>query len=137
MYHERRNGATGKRQGELRGVYMNKRGQALVEFVIILPVFIFMLLGIIDVGKVIVAKTQMESQLSDALDLYRNHKSYEEISNELKKQDDSLQFEMKEEKEKTLKFIIQKDIDIVTPGLGLVLGNPCKVEAERVVHYEP
>lgn len=115
---------------------MNKRGQALVEFVIILPIFIFMLLGIIDIGKVIVAKTQMESQLSEALDLYRNHKPYEEISKELKQQDDSLKFEMKEEKKETIRFIIQKDIDIVTPGLGVILGNPCQVKAERVVNYE-
>ena len=53
---------------------MNKKGQALVEFVIILPIFIFMLLGIIDIGKVVVAKTEMESELSDVLDMYKNRK---------------------------------------------------------------
>ena len=31
----------------------NKKGQALVEFVIILPIFVFMVLTVIDIGKII------------------------------------------------------------------------------------
>ena len=57
----------------------NKKGQALVEFVIILPIFIFMLLAIIDVGKIIFIQNRLENKMSNVLDLYRNQKSYDEI----------------------------------------------------------
>ena len=30
---------------------MNKKGQALVEFILILPILIFILLAIVDIGK--------------------------------------------------------------------------------------
>ena len=40
---------------------MNKKGQALVEFIIILPVFIFMILAIIDIGKMLYDKSAMQS----------------------------------------------------------------------------
>ena len=38
---------------KVRDGKMNKKGQALVEFIIILPVFIFMLLAMIDIGKIL------------------------------------------------------------------------------------
>ena len=41
---------------------MNKRGQALVEFVIILPIFIFMLLSIMDIGRIIYFQNEMVSE---------------------------------------------------------------------------
>ena len=59
----------------------NKKGQALVEFVIILPIFIFMLLAIIDVGKIIFIQNRLENKMSNVLDLYRNQKSYDEKKN--------------------------------------------------------
>ncbi len=115
---------------------MNKKGQALVEFVIILPIFIFMLLGIIDIGKVVVAKTEMESELSDVLDMYKNRKDYEEIAKALKLQDKQMKLEVTNENNQSLTFLIEKEVEIVTPGLGFILGSPCIVEAKRVVAYE-
>ena len=58
----------------------NKKGQALVEFVIILPIFIFMLLSIIDIGKIIYFRNQLVSELNEVVDLYKNQKSYDEIA---------------------------------------------------------
>ena len=73
----------------------NKKGQALVEFVIILPIFIFMLLSIIDIGKVIYFQNQLVSELNDVVDLYKNQKTYEEILNELNLQDEGVTLEIK------------------------------------------
>ena len=46
---------------------MNKKGQALVEFIIILPVFVFMLLGMIDIGKIMFFNNQIESKMDDVV----------------------------------------------------------------------
>ena len=116
---------------------MNKKGQALVEFVIILPIFIFMVLGIIDIGKVIVMKTEMESELADVLNLYHHHKTYEEILEGLKLQDKDMTLELTNDNNQTITFLVKKDVEIITPGLGIILGNPCQLEAKRVIAYEP
>lgn len=114
---------------------MNKKGQALVEFVIILPIFIFMLLGIIDIGKVVIARTEAESQLAEALSLYHKHKTYDEIISLMNLQEQEMKLEVTSNN-KTLTFLIEKDVEVVTPGLGVILGNPCKVEAKRVIVNE-
>lgn len=42
------------------------RGQALVEFVVIIPVFLFLLMGIVDFGRVIWATTSLASAAREA-----------------------------------------------------------------------
>ena len=38
----------------------NKKGQALVEFVVIMPIFIMLLISIIDLGNIIYKKYHLE-----------------------------------------------------------------------------
>ena len=63
-----------------------KRGQALVEFVIILPIFIFLLLAIIDIGKMISTKNKLESVMSSVIEEYKSQNSIPEIEQNLKKE---------------------------------------------------
>ena len=44
---------------------MNKKGQALVEFILILPILIFILLAIVDIGKLNIMKSHLETLLKD------------------------------------------------------------------------
>jgi TadE-like protein len=44
----------------------HSRGQALVEFAVIIPVFLFMLMGILDFGRVIWATTSLASAAREA-----------------------------------------------------------------------
>ena len=44
---------------------MNKKGQALVEFILILPILIFIILALVDIGKLNVMKMHLESVLSN------------------------------------------------------------------------
>ena len=83
-----------------------KRGQALVEFVIILPIFVFMVLAIIDIGKILFMRNELENELSDVIDLYRNQKTYDEITNELKKQDEDILLEVKNNDNETVTFYL-------------------------------
>lgn len=114
----------------------NKRGQALVEFIIILPIFIFMLLSIIDIGKIIFFRNQLESNLSDVVELYKNQKSYDDITRELALQKEDIVFEIKNADNKTITFYLKKKLDIITPGLNVIFPNPFYVEVSRVMSYE-
>ena len=113
-----------------------KKGQALVEFVIILPIFIFMLLTIIDIGKIIYYQNRLESELSDVVDLYQDQKSYEENEQNLALKESDLQLEIKNENNETVTFSLTKEITIVTPGLSLLFQNPYPLVVQRSVFYE-
>ena len=114
----------------------NKKGQALVEFVIILPIFIFMLLAIIDVGKIIFIQNRLENKMSNVLDLYRNQKSYDEILTTLSGDDNTIKLEIKNEENKNVTFTLKKEVGIVTPGLSLIFKNPYDVTVSEVISYE-
>lgn len=114
----------------------NKKGQALVEFVIILPIFIFMLLSIIDIGKVIYFQNQLVSELNDVVELYKNQKTYEEILNELNLQDEGVTLEIKNQDNEIITFYLKRDVEIITPGLNVIFDNPHTVTVERALSYE-
>ena len=113
-----------------------KKGQALVEFVIILPIFIFMLLAIIDLGKVIYCQNELESEMNQVVDLYKNKKSYQEMEKEVTLNDESVVLEIKNENNEIITFSLKKDVVIVTPGLSYLFDNPYNVQVKRVIHYE-
>ena len=109
---------------------MNKKGQALVEFVIILPIFIFMLLAIIDIGKIIYLQNNLESQLSRVVELYKNGQTYDEIAKELSLNDEEIALEIKNENNDKITFYLKKEMTIVTPGLSVIFENPYTITVE-------
>lgn len=113
----------------------NCQGQALVEFVILLPIFIFMIFVVIDLGKILYTKNSLESKMEDVVTLYRNNKNVEKIKEELNLSKENIALETEKEEE-FLYFVLERKIDIITPGLNLVLGNPYKAITKRVIYNE-
>lgn len=109
----------------------NNKGQALVEFILILPVILAILLVIIDLGKIFNEKNTLENTSIDIIELYKNGKSIDEIKN--KYNDISITTNI-ENNYLTIK--LKKEIEIITPGLNIVLDNPYSIEVERVAYYE-
>ena len=60
---------------------MNRSGQALVEFVLILPIFLFILFIIVDFGIIFSAKNSLENNSVDIINLLENNTSIDEIEN--------------------------------------------------------
>lgn len=114
---------------------MNKRGQALVEFVIILPIFVFMLLAVIDVGKIIYFSNVLENKVSDAITMYNNDMDEYDIKNKINKEMPINTFKVKKDK-KYIEFSITKKVEVITPGLNLIFKNPYEVKAKRVIYNE-
>ena len=110
---------------------MNRMGQALVEFVLILPVLILILFAIIDFGLIASKKNELENISVDVVTLFKNGKSIEEID---EMYSDVLINE--ENNNDYTKIVISKDINIMTPGLNLILGNPYRISIERNVLNE-
>lgn len=108
---------------------MNRRGQALVEFVLILPVFLMILFVIVDFGTIINNKSRLENDSADIIDLYKNGSSIDEIKNIY--QDTEITTESY--KEKYIKVTIEKEINLITPGLERILDDPFPISIERVI----
>lgn len=107
---------------------MNRKGQALVEFVLILPVFILILFAIVDFGTILSKKNELENDSIDIVLLINNGTNIDEIKNKYS----SLDIDLKDG-DKYTEIKISKNINIITPGLNLILGNPYKVIVERVI----
>ena len=50
----------------------DNKGQALVEFIIILPIFLLLIISVIDFGNIISKKYSLENDIDTIYDLYKN-----------------------------------------------------------------
>lgn len=114
---------------------MNKKGQALVEFVIILPVMILLIFCVLDFARVISTKSDLDIINSDAVMLYQNGKMPDEIISFLKEKDNNLDFKF-EVKDDYITITTMKKIKPITPGLSYIPSNIFEVESSRVIKNE-
>ena len=115
--------------GEIGG-NMNNKGQALIEFVLILPIFILILFSVIDFGIIFNKKSNLENDSVDIINLFKNGKSLDEIVDIYK--DNNIDVSNDGE---YYKFTISTSINLITPGLNRILGDPYVIDVERVVPY--
>ena len=110
---------------------MNRRGQALIEFVLILPVLLFIVLATYDFGMIFSRQNALENDSTDIVMLYKDGKSLDDIRAIYK--DISITTSVDGEYEK---IVIDKNIKLVTPGFNLIFGNPYKISVERYINHE-
>ena len=108
---------------------MNRKGQALVEFVLILPIFIMILFVIYDFGNIFSNKSNLENTSADIVEMYKNDTAKADIMAMYS----DLKIEFDNYNDKYTKIIIKKDIKIITPGLDRILGKNYEIKVERVV----
>lgn len=107
---------------------MNRKGQALVEFVLILPIFLLILFVVVDFGMILNKKNELENISVDVVSMIKNNDNISDINNIYA----DITIEVKEEEE-YIRVIIYDGVDIMTPGLNRALGDPYKVKVERVI----
>ena len=107
---------------------MNRKGQALVEFVLILPIFLLILFAIVDFGMIFSRKNELENISVDVVSMIRNNDNIEDI----KKKYPDINIGVNSDNGYTT-IKIYSEIDIMTPGLNLILGDPYEVYIERTI----
>ena len=110
---------------------MNKKGQALVEFVLILPIFLFLLLAVYDFGMIFTTKSALESNSNDIITMYKNNKELTEIRTLYP----DIDITITNDSEYT-KVTIADELKLVTPGFNRIFGSPYKITVERYLPYE-
>lgn len=105
---------------------MNRRGQALVEFVLILPVFLLLLLSVYDFGMIFNKKNTLTGITDDIVSMYNDGKTIDEIKNMYSEVDINVVSGTEYDK-----IVVSSNVKIVTPGLNRILGNPYVIKVER------
>ncbi len=113
----------------------NKNGQALVEFIIILPIILFILFACIDTGRIIYEKNKIETGATLALQKYNNGLDYDDINKFLKDKGYDVDLYITK-KDDLVTITLIKSIDFTTPGINKVLKSPYSIEVERTVADE-
>ena len=110
---------------------LNKKGQALVEFVLILPIVVFILLAMFDFGSIIYHKNRLENVLANVVSLYEENYSEDDIKSKLllNKEGITLAIENNGAGEKII--TLKKECDVITPGLNFVLNSPYEIYTSR------
>lgn len=109
---------------------MNSKGQALIEFVLILPVFLFILFAIIDFGIIFSTKSNLENDSTDIVSLYKNGTSLDELKSKYSDNDINI---FNDDSYYTIS--ISTSINLITPGFNRIFGDPYVIKVERVVPY--
>jgi len=107
---------------------VNNKGQALVEFVLILPVFIMILFVIVDFGIIFNKKSTLENDSVDIIELIKNDTNLDEIERMYPET-----FIELENNGSYLNVKITRHTNVITPGLNRILGNPHEIEVERKI----
>ena len=110
-------------------------GQALIEFVIILPVIILLIFSFIDLGRIVLENNRLENLTTIVIDKYKETNDYEETKKYINSLEDNINLDISIS-DNLLTISLSKDISLVTPGLNNILDNPYLVKSERVVNYE-
>lgn len=109
---------------------LNKKGQALVEFILIMPILLIIIMGIFDFGNILYQRYQLENNIDYVVDLYNHGKSIE-INDYIN--DNKLDLITDEKKEYKV-FTLKKEININTPFINLILGKKYIVETSKVIY---
>lgn len=113
---------------------MNKKGQALVEFIIILPIMIFVLLAIVDFGIMSYNKNRLENMIDDVSKMYKNNETTEEINKFIKDNDKDITYQINN-KEKYITIKLSKKYKTITPGVDKMF-KISNIDVEREIYNE-
>lgn len=110
----------------------NNKGQALIEFILILPILLILTIGIFDLFNIQNKKYELANDLDYISELYINNKE-NEIEEYLNKKEILL---TKVQNENFLELTLTKKVNLITPGLNKILENPFTITVKRSVYDE-
>lgn len=105
----------------------NNKGQALVEFVLVIPILIIMIFGMVELGNLIHKKYLLETYMDTAISLYKDDKK-EVIDSYATTNNISINFT---ETGSIVSIEVSEKVKLITPGINIVLENPYTLTAHQ------
>lgn len=114
---------------------MKEKGQALIEFIMILPVMLILVFTVVDFGRIISLKSDLENVTSDAILFYEEGKVEDEINDIIKAKDEDIKITIINKDDYAI-LSATKTIKPITPGLSYIAKDVFNVKASRVIKNE-
>ena len=108
----------------------NSKGQALIEFILVLPVLLLVIISIIDFGNIILKKYNLENDIDAVSTLYKNGK---DVNVYLNSHDLTIEYAYDADFT-TIK--LNKSIKIISPVLVPIFGSNYTIHTEKSVVNE-
>ncbi len=108
------------------------KGQALVEFVIILPIILMIIFVVIDFSNVFYQKNHLENEINEVVTYKEAKKDNTFIKNKLDKEI-RVSYQTKGN---MLQITLKKKVKLITPLAGVVFKNPFEIQTERTIINE-
>ena len=113
----------------------NNKGQALIEFVLIMPVIILLFFSIFDLGRIILENNKLENATSMIVEEYKND-NIDDLESFLARYGyKNIDVDIDKGNQFTT-ITLTKDVDLYTPGINKIISNPYKVKVERTINDE-
>ncbi len=110
----------------------NGKGQALIEFILILPILLILTIGIFDLFNMQNQKYELSNDLDYVSELYINGKQ-----NEINEYLNNKNIVMDQKIDGTfIEIRLTKKVKLITPLLNKILSNPYEISVKRSVYYE-
>lgn len=111
----------------------NKKGQALAEFVMLLPVLVILLFLIIDVANIYFKKAELENTLDSVCDMVIDGKDRTYILDKIDNND--ITYDVKIDGSGYATVYLNYSVKPITPGVYSLFKN-IKITTKRVILYE-
>ena len=108
----------------------NNRGQALVEFIIILPIFLLLIMCVVDFGNIIGKKYSLENDIDAISDMYKSEK-YEDINTYVTDKNIKVSYS---NTDNLLNINLSKEVNITSPLLNIILGKTYEIDVEKSIY---
>lgn len=108
---------------------MNKRGQALVEFILVLPVLLLIIISMVDIGNIFLKKFDLNNDLETVTSLYTNG-DISELNNYLHTENITLETS---DKDDMLTITLNQKVEVSTPIIKAVLGDNYEIKASQTI----
>ncbi len=108
----------------------DNKGQALVEFIIVLPIFLLLIISVIDFGNIIYKKYSLENDIDVITDMY-NEGDYEKINSYVNDKNIEINYIDGDE---ILTINLTKDVKVISPLLNIVLGKNYEITIDRSIY---
>lgn len=110
----------------------NNKGQALIEFVLVLPVLLLILISVVDFGNIIMKKYSLENEIDTVSEMYKSgNTGY--IYTYLNNKNITINYKI-EEKFTTIK--LSRDVKINSPAIVLIFGKNYEITTEKSIYNE-
>lgn len=108
---------------------MNKKGQALVEFIMVFPILLILIISLVDVGNIYIKKYELNKDLEIVSEYYEIGKNQELLAYV-----SSGDIEFFEEKNGDLTILsLKKKVNVNAPILSNIIGKKYTIEVKKPI----